>query len=273
LIAPVDCPEFIMARPARFVLRCALALLGIPDASATPLGTALFGYGAMANGTGGYDDIRFPPIVTLGPLEANLRAGTFLAGDYSTEYAIDENGNFVAVDTTTAGVSQIGFVGFTIGSVVSIAADPTTNIIYGIITDVNSQVTSFFSIDALTGTATLIGPIADGIQSIAVDSIGVFYQLNRGLGAIVAGPLGGQQTVLGPLGIELNDTSTIAVQPGADLLFLVQFEASAGTNEMYVVDTSTGSATLVGPLGGDAPISAVALAPPLPDTIFGDGFD
>lgn len=260
-------------RPATFVLGFALALLGIPGASATPLGSALFGYGAMANGTGGYDYIRFPPIVTLGPLEANLRAGTFLAGDYSMEYAIDENGNFVAVDTTTADVSQIGFVGFTIGLVVSIAADPTTGIIYGIITDANTQATSFFAIDALTGTATLIGPIADGIQSIAVDSNGVFYQLDRGLGAIVVGPLGGQQTVLGPLGIELNDTSTIAIQPGADLLFLIQFEASAGTNEMYVVDTSTGSATLVGPLGGDAPISAIALAPPLPDTIFSDGFD
>ena len=261
------------ARLAMFVLGFALALLGISGASAAPLGTAFFGYGATANASGGYDYIRFPPIVTLAPLDANLMGGTFLAGDYSTEYAIDENGSFVAVDTTTGETSQIGFVGFTVGSLASIAAEPTTGIIYGIITDANLQVTSFFSIDAFTGQATLIGPMIEYIQSIAFDSSGIFYELDRGVGAIVVGPLGGPQTVLGPLGVELNDTSTIAIQPGSDVLFLIQFEASAGTNEIYVVDTSTGSATLVGALGGDAPISAIALAPPLPDTIFGDGFD
>ena len=261
------------ARQAMFVVAFALALLGIPCASATPLGAAFFGYGAMANGMGGYDYIRFSPVVTLAPIEANLMGGMFLPGDYSTEYAIDENADFVGVSTTTGDVSQIGSVGFTVGSLVSIAADPTTGIVYGIISDPNLQVTSFFSMDASTGHATLIGPMIEYIQSIAFDSSGVFYELDRGVGAVMVGPLGGPQTVLGPLGVELNDTSTIAIQPGTDLLLLIQFETDAATNEIYVIDTTTGSATLVGALGGDAPISAIALAPPLADTIFGDGFD
>jgi hypothetical protein len=44
-------------------------------------------------------------------------------------------------------------------------------------------------------------------------------------------------------------------------------------NMLYTVDVSTGYATLIGQVGGNTPIAAVALGGPLPDAIFADGFD
>jgi hypothetical protein len=42
---------------------------------------------------------------------------------------------------------------------------------------------------------------------------------------------------------------------------------------LCTVDTSTGSTTFIGQIGGDEPIAAFALAAPLPETVFADGFD
>lgn len=261
-----------MHRAGRIIVfvAAAFALLSVVAASAEPLGVIPFiGYGASLDGSGGYEYVRFPPYVALAPLATNLVAGTFVNGDYSAEYALDANQGFVSVSTNTGAVTLIGpFMGF-FGARVSMSANSSGQI-YAIVGDDACSSTSFYTIDRVTGASTLIGGWPRCIQSIAFDENDLIYGLDRTTGDVVYFDTGGG-TVLGPLGITIDGTSSIAIDPVMHLLYLVQFEG--GTNMLYQVNESTGAAGLVGVLGGDQPISALALAPQRPDDIFANGFE
>ena len=265
---------------ARLAIQVGIAVIVLsvsllaPDAMA---GGAPFGYGVvLSNETTTYDFVGFPPVAAIAPLDVELLAGAFIGGDYSTLYAIDANGNLDIVDTATGVATLVGSLGVEPAPRASLGADPRSGGLFAILGDNNCDTTNLYSVDATTGATTLIAPVPECVASVAIDPAGLLYLLDTNAQALNVIDILGNETTLGPLGIALNPSARIAIDPVSGGLFLIEFDLGSFTNVIFSIDTTTGAATLVGPLGGENPISAPVLAPaPVgpPDTIFADGFD
>ena len=267
---------------ARLAMQGGIALFALavslvaPDALAWPTGGP-FGYGAMFdNETTAYDFVSFAPVTAIAPLEGQLLAGAFVLDDYTTVYAIDSDGDLVTVDTASGAATRVGPLGVPAQPRVSLGADPSSGMLYAILGDDACNETILYSIDRNLGTATFIAPLPECVASVAFDPAGLLYLLDVNAPALNVIDILGNETTLGPLGIALDASARIAIDPVTGGLYLIEFDLGSFTNLVFVVDTTTGAATLVGPIGGENPIGAPVLAPvPAgpPDRIFADGFD
>ena len=265
-----------LATQAAIVLLLVFVSLVAPDVLAAPAGTP-FGYGVVFdNDSMTYNFVSLPDATTIAPLDVQLLAATFIGDDYTTEYAIDVDANLVTVDTATGDTTLIGSLGVAAQPRVSLGADPQSGALYGILGDNNCFATLLYSIDRTTAAATLIAPLPECVASIAYDPAGLLYLLDVGADALNVVDTLGNETTLGPLGILMNPSARVVVDPVSGALYLIEFDLPSFTNLIFAVDTATGAATLVGPLGGENPIGAPLLAPAPagpPDMIFADGFD
>lgn len=85
------------------------------------------------------------------------------------------------------------------------------------------------------------------------------------LGELTAPNRGVLETV-GPLGLDAQDPAGFDVTPDGDAFAALQ-PAGASSSSLYTIDTATGAATLLGPIGGGAPVGSIAAlggAPALP---------
>lgn len=266
----------IATRVVTGVALAACPFLGSLSTHAAPRGLGFFGYGAADRLGAGYDYDSFPPVQLVAPLaDENFVTGTFLDGDYSKEYMLDNAGAFFTVDTSTGAVTPIGTSGLSPSAHLSIAA--SAGAIYVITSDENCLNATLYIMDVTTGATQMIGSIDQCVQSIAFDASGILYELDSADDHIVV-VTNGTSVALGPLGITapFNDTSALAVDPVTNTLYLFQAQNNPDPPQMaaYTIDTTTGAATYVGSID-NAPILAIALAPPFsdPDTIFTSGFD
>lgn len=258
-------------RPAILAAFSVIAIFAVSSAAADTQGGPFMGFGASANGSGGTDYVRFSPVEPIAPIAHGLVAGAFGEGNFATEFAIDDTGALVSVNTRTGAVATIGSLGLALGPRVALAVDPITTLMLVANTDVACDTTAFYTVDRTTGLATLVTMLQPCYQSMVFDSAGNLYLLDRDTEAIGIFDAGSPHE-LGPLGVPIDDSATLAIDPANDFLYLVQFVE--GDNHVYFIDTTTGSALLLSQtLGGTAPVSALAFALPLPDTIFADGFD
>jgi hypothetical protein len=259
------------------VTLCALLVLAfVSDAIAAPAGATVFGYGAIFDNDAGISNfVSFAPVVTIAPLDIDLRAATFIGDDYSTEYAVDGDSNFVAIDTASGAVTTIGPLGVAATARASLGVDPTSGQMYGIFGDINCVGTNLYAIDATSGAAMLLAPLPECVQSVAYDPAGLLYILDLGATQLNVVDLLGNETTLGPLGIAMNGSARIVVDPASGALFLIEFEFGSFTNDLFAIDEASGAATFVETIGGQNPLAAPVLAmpPANDDTIFADGFD
>lgn len=259
----------------KWVVSCATAVsLAAAPALAEPLGGVGFtAYASVADPGGGFDFVRlFPGDVVLSHMDHALLSGVFVNGDYSTEYAIDDTATLVTIDTASGVVTPVGFLlGFDEASHISLTVDTDTGVALALVARSPCTESDFYSVDLTTGIATLIAPVEGCLQSMVFAPDGTLYALDRDSGHLVA--LTNGVVDIGAIGFTLHDADTLALAPGSGILLLFAFNPDVATNVLYAVDTSTGFATLIGSLGGDEPIAAVALGGPLPEAIFASGFD
>jgi hypothetical protein len=223
------------------------------------------GYAAADDGNGGENFIRFPPPITVGALSSHIISATFFDSDYSLEYALTDQLILSSVQTATGTLHQLAQLTIQLGAKASIAADPVSGQLHGVESDAACDHSILVTIDRNTGGTSVIRDFAPCSQSLAIDAQELLYSIDRDTDAVQVFD-GTTLTELDALGIATNETSALAVVPDTGALLLFQFETS---NVMYTVDKSSGSATLVGSIGGGTPLLAVALAP---DDIFSDGF-
>lgn len=239
---------------------------------AAPDGVGLAVYGSMADSGGGYDYVRLSDGVTvIAPLQHALVAGAFANDSSAIEYAIDDAGNAVSVDTTSGVVTTIGPFAEPIVHVALATfpdATPATSAL-GIAATADCLFTTLFTTDLASNQLNELGPVNGCLQSLAIARPQTVYTIDRDHGTIAV--LTGDVNDLGAPGVPIDDNSALAIAPGSGELLLFGFVG--GSNVVYTVDTTTGAATLIGPVGGTAPITALALALLPTDAIFANGFD
>jgi hypothetical protein len=253
---------------------CAAALLAA-DAGA---GEVPSGFGVVLNDvTSAYDFVSFPLVTRIAPLDGQLVAATFIGGNFDSLYAIDADANLVTVDTTTGAEAVIGPLGISPQQRVSLAADPGSGSLFAVVGDGNCFVTLLYSVSTVDGSAELVAPLPECVAAVAADvNNQLLYFLDTGASALSVIDVDGNETTLGPLGIAMNASARIMIDPVSGGLFMTLFEFPSVANSLYEIDTTTGAATFVMGIGGANPLGAPALAAPsgtIVDRIFANGFD
>lgn len=220
------------------------------------------------------------PVELPGTLPDAISAGTFVDDEYSRELLLSDTDGLIAIDTTTGAVETInaatapdaGDTGW-----LAMAWNPADGILYALST--NGTLPSLYAIDPATGDTERLGEINDrtltinGIYTaLAADSDGRMFAIDATNDLLVAvardeyslpGRVSGY--TVGPLGIDVDSLSAIAVDAATNALFLSATNAS-GAGVLYVLDPVTGGATEIGVIGdgtaGYLAMSAVASARP-----------
>jgi len=145
---------------------------------------------------------------------------------------------------------------------------PTHGIAYDGITMYACYGTTFASINLADGSATIIGQMGNFGQmiSLACDSAGNIYGVDNQDDKLYSiNKTTGAATVIGPLGIDLDDyAQDLDFDKDNDVLYLAGYVNNDGT--LYTINTSTGAATLVGDFMNGAQICAFAI--PYGDPVF-----
>ena len=132
-------------------------------------------------------------------------AGDFASGDNAFAYAVDDQNQFMQIDTTSGAQTIIGtIVPFGAEIWTGMAFDPTDGAMYATGTDIFSS--SLYSIDVASATATRIGSInMPGIIACAIDADGNMYAHDIVTDELVSiDKSSGVGTPIGPLGFDAN---------------------------------------------------------------------
>tara|TARA_R110000850_G_scaffold277086_1_gene422459 strand:- start:207688 stop:210510 length:2823 start_codon:yes stop_codon:yes gene_type:complete len=170
-------------------------------------------------------------------------SGAIDPNDNDTGYVIDNFGEMWSVDVLTGVYTSLGNIG--VNDMTGLEFNPVDGILYGITT------TDFYSIDIGAVSATLIGSlgVAPGTFPIAlaIDGDGnaytyeivddIFYSIDTSTGAV---------TAIGPIGFDANFGQGMAWDAETDQVYMAAFNNVLFDTEWRIVDTSTGSTTLVG---------------------------
>ena len=194
--------------------------------------------------------------------------GSFVSNGFGKEYVIGyPSGDLEIIDTVTGARTDIGPTGF--GEATrDIAWDETTGTLFG--TAIDGSGTDLFTVDLDTGNMTLIAPISGlgpqaYVMGLAVDpNSGLMYGIEIATSSLVAiDKSNGNAAVVGSLGYTTRYAQGLDFNAATGTLYLASIDYSAGTQNMYKVDTTTGIATLIAPIGSNVvQLGAFAIAIP-----------
>lgn len=165
------------------------------------------------------------------------------------------------IDAATGASSNMLIVTGSIGTITSIAYDPTSGTMFGNTTaGFGSGDDALYSIDLTTGAATRIGAIGvTNMYALGVDAAGnmfgsgdsgTIYSIDKATGA--ASSIGSSGTAL-IFDIATNvDTGTM-------------FAASSSAASLFTINSATGAGTLVGPYGAPLNIAGLAYLSAVPE--------
>jgi len=217
-------------------------------------------------------------LTLIAPTSRTLAGGAFVANDFSRFYAIDiDTSELLWLDTADGSETLIGSTG--VGGLgqtwTGLATDPNTGALYGTTTDLtgNNPSSTLYYIDASTGFASLVGSFGAGrITDIAIGenpfpggrgSIAQFFGIDTLSDTIV-----GASSLLGTIGFDAEYAALLDFNGSNGVLYLAAIDNVSPTfqpDRMYTVDTTFGTATLVGDISADpagAELSAFAIAEP-----------
>jgi hypothetical protein len=184
--------------------------------------------------------------------------GAFVNGDFSKFYVlgglafIPPGGAdmLAAIDTATGAETIIGPANSQSAGWNGMAYDSTSDKLYAVAgCGFNPHLAT---IDAQTGTATLVGtlPSDSCMIAIAIDAGGDMYGLDIATDALYAiDKTTGNDALIGSIGFNANYLQDMAFDQSTGILYLAGFDADAITDSIYTVDVTTGLASIVGPLG------------------------
>ncbi|MCK9422023.1 MAG: carboxypeptidase regulatory-like domain-containing protein [Bacteroidales bacterium] len=189
----------------------------------------------------------------ISPIDYTPFGGTFEAVNTSFMFVIDYNTNWLKkVEIATGNVTDIGYCNpYGYQSWTGITVDKTTNIMYGISTDL--VVSFIYYIDMATGATTLIGPTdIPGAIDLTIDGTGQMYSFD-----IVNDESyridkeTGVSTLLGSIGYDANYAQGMGWDPISDNIFLAAYNNATESGELRILDRVNGNSTLVGSMGGE----------------------
>jgi len=101
-----------------------------------------------------------------------------------------------------------------------------------------------------------------------IDSTLNTLALQGSIGGTPNSPNGGQLTTVGPLGVDTTDQVGFDIAPQTGAAFASLTIEGAVTSSLYSINTTSGAATLIGPIGGTGIIRDIAIATRV-ETVFG----
>jgi len=246
-----------------------------------PFGTEVPAFGFdESNGTAngiyvGLDANAPQALATLGPSPSptHVFAGDFVADDFSVEYAVDVNANILyTVSTTTAAASPIAAMTPPVDNYdwSALRWDASTGTAYAVTVGpvrrnaLSPWYSTLYTIDLSTGAPTLVGPIQNVVDptqnvlmiDIAISADGLMYGLDLVSNSLMAiDKTSGAASVIGSIGFDANSAQSMDFDDATGILYLAGCVNNPTINacdqsNMYTVDTGTGLATLIAPLGG-----------------------
>jgi len=221
---------------------------------------------------------------TLGPgPDASVLAGDFIGYDFSVEYALDlVNSVLYAIGTQNASTSVIAHVppGIDGYNWSALRWDPSTGTTYLMLvgplrqSPITHWHSKLYSLDLTSGATTLIGDVAPSSQSVLITDIaisedGSIYGLDLESDALMAiDKSSGAGATIGSIGYDANNAQSMDFDDASGTLYLAgcvndpQVGHCTRAN-MYTVDTASGLATPIAPIGTQASgteIGALAIA-------------
>lgn len=225
----------------------------------------------------GFDFVRIDfstgTVESIGPLSIYLMAGTFVGDDFSKEYVIDYPGHdLYSIDTSSAEATLIGSVSTAAIRPAGMHWDPADQKTYLVATDASCTTSTLYSLDVSDGSTMEVGSSPGCIASLAIDAEGHAFGIDLVAGTLVSiDTTTGVASTVGPLGF----TPDFAIG-GFDFdlsngeLYLFAYDVNTLSNDVFVVDTASGSATLIAP--EMTAYAGLAFARDV-DSIFANGFD
>ncbi len=258
------------------VTTCALAFCGMLHAQPVLVGVtaAVSGVGLQpANrlvdvdmSTGTVSNSRSLGIKVMCGIATQPSTGTLfgLTSDFSNPVS-----SLIRIDPTTGGVTVIGATGLPMLVEGDLAFNPLNGLLYGIGDGgVNGTQRNFFSINSMTGAATVIGNLGStgDYSALAFDNTGVLWTVDsdglQNSRLIAINPLNAQVINTKMMNVNLGGAVGLTFQPGTGVAYLADDAtgpASGGTNSLYTLDASTGIATLIGPTGDPHGLAGLAI--------------
>jgi len=241
--------------------------LGVPAFAADPLDARVVSFDATAPSTLTAD---------LDVEGLQFLSGDFIGEDFSTLYAIDfRSFQLYKVDTATGtptlvyltvppdGVSADGWIGM--------AWDASTSTMFAVTSGGRTPVSTLVKLDTATAETTLVGPITGVgdpsgtvIIDIAIDPNGLMYGVDIVTDTLVAiDKTTGEASTIGSLGFDANFSEGLDFDDTTGTLYFSGWDNNLNEAVMYTIDTDTGLATPISPIGpnaGAVQYSALAIA-------------
>ncbi|MET0552506.1 MAG: hypothetical protein ABW221_05685 [Vicinamibacteria bacterium] len=182
-------------------------------------------------------------------------AATSHAGSNPHLVAIDSSRAFSEIDAATGAKTPLGTASANAATTAGLAVGPS-NVVY--LSSTTND--SLYTLDLLTGTATLVGAYGDpaivmhGLEY--VPSTGTLYGASSHNGGLyVIDQSTGAATLVGTSGL------TSFTNLGWNSATGVMYATNSGTDGLYTMDLATGAATPVGPLLGPTNPNGLAFHP------------
>jgi hypothetical protein len=212
-----------------------------------------------------------------GPNGLAFFAGDFVGEDFSTLYAIDfRTFDLYKVDTTSGALTRVDVAEVPPGASAlawnGMAWDATTHTMFATTSGGRTSESFLETVDPETAATTLVATITgvgdpvDGavIIDLAVDSTGLMYGVEIITDTLVAiDKTTGEASTIGSIGFDANFAADLDFDDYTGTLYFVSYDNGTGLEGLYTLNTTTGLATLVSPVGADpsaTQLDAMAIA-------------
>jgi len=196
-----------------------------------------------------------PQIAGYMPGNSTITGATFLDDDFTKLYVFDTaNNQLLWLDVTRqyASSNVVGVAAVPTDAVTGIKQDPTTGTVY--LSTADGQSSGLWTIDPATAAVRQIGNSTDapGIIDIAFDAQGNLYGVDIVNDALVAiDKSTGAAQPIGSIGFDANCAAGLAFDFATDTLYFTSLTSCVvGSEALYSIDTTTGLATMISPIGG-----------------------
>ncbi|HRQ63598.1 MAG TPA: DUF11 domain-containing protein [Xanthomonadaceae bacterium] len=208
----------------------------------------------------------------IDPSPGTIFAQTFIDDDFSQHFFVATGGGALPqnaygyLDTSTGAVNQLGVLTGVpaSGTWVSAAWDPTTGTVYAVIVPAGGD-NRLFSIDVGTGIGTLVGSVSGMtagsiLIAIAINNAGSMFGLEIFDDVLVAiDKTDATGAVIGPVGVNANFAQDMDFDRSTGTLYWASY-LGGGNSNIRTIDTSTGAATVVGPIQDGAELLSFSIA-------------
>ncbi len=192
----------------------------------------------------------------------SIYAGTWANGKW---YGVTKNNDLVTINYNTGAVTEIATL--ELGSVTGIAYDWTTGTMYAADYDSGNGVSLLYTVNITTGEVQRVGlGSTPGINiNLACDLDGNLFATNLDDNLYSISKFAGTGTAIGELGIDINYAQDMEFDhENGDVLYAPAYTDKGG---LYVINTESGTATLLGEMDHECAGFAIPYVSPAPNVV------